>query len=52
LNPALDPDILIENIKNQQTFIIFQSSNIVLDKASELENYGGKKFLTILLKIY
>jgi len=43
LNPALNPDIFIENIKNQKEFIMFQSSIIVLDKASELENYDLKK---------
>jgi hypothetical protein len=39
----LNPDIFIENIKNQKAFIMFKSSTIVLDKAPELENYGGKK---------
>ena len=43
LNPALKPDIFIENIKKQKEFIMFQSSNIVLDKAPELENYDLKK---------
>jgi hypothetical protein len=43
LNPALNPDIFIENIKNQETFIMFQNSSVVLDKAPELENYDLKK---------
>jgi len=43
LNPALNPDKFIENIKNQKKFIMFQNSDIVLDKAPELENYDLKK---------
>ncbi|MFP3257121.1 MAG: hypothetical protein RXO36_04930 [Candidatus Nanopusillus acidilobi] len=39
----LNPDIFIENIKKQQTFIMFQNSEIVLDKTPELENYDVKK---------
>jgi len=42
-NPALKPDKFIENIKKQKQFIMFQSSNIVLNKAPELENYDLKK---------
>jgi len=40
---SLNPDKFIENIKKQQTFIMFKSSEIVLDKAPELENYDLKK---------
>jgi|GEM_PF-1049634 len=40
---SLNPDRFIENIKKQQTFIIFQNSQIVLDKGPELENYDLKK---------
>ena len=43
LNSVLNPDKFIENIKKQEAFIIFQSSEIVLDKALELENYDLKK---------
>jgi len=39
----LDPDIFVENIKRQESFIMFKSSEIVLDKTPELENYGFKK---------
>jgi len=39
----LDPEIFIENIEKQQTFIIFRNSVIVLDKAPELENYDLEK---------
>jgi hypothetical protein len=43
LNPTLNPDIFIENIKKQEAFIMFKSSEIVLNKAPELENYDLKK---------
>jgi len=43
LNSALNPDRFIEKIKNEKKFIMFQTSNIVLDKSPELENYDVKK---------